>query len=100
MDTVDKAELMMRLLDQQGVKYHHSRLSWQTISCPNVMGHSQGDKNPSARVNLTHGSFACMGCGIRGDAYSVIMAIEGVDFKTAKDRIGMPLNIQSDGFVI
>lgn len=100
MVTVDKAELMMRLLDQQQVKYRPTFMGWQTISCPNTNGHVHGDKNPSARVNLTHGSFACMGCGMKGDAYSMVMTMTGCDFKTALESIGEPLSMSDDGFII
>ena len=96
----DKAELMMQLLDTQGVKYRPGYMGWQTISCPNPAGHVHGDRNPSARVNLTHGSMNCMGCGLKGDAYSVVMVLMETDFRGAVELLGAPLRIEESDFLI
>lgn len=97
--TVDKGELMMQLLDTYGVKYRPSYMGWQSVSCPNTDGHVHGDKNPSARINLTHGSLACMGCGLKGDAYSVLMSLAGISFKEAVQKMGSPLRIEESDFL-
>jgi len=96
---VDKAELMMQLLDTYSVHYRPTYMGWQSVSCPNEDGHVHGDKNPSARVNLTHGSLACMGCGLRGDAYSVLMTLTGCSFKDAVAKMGSPLVIEESDFL-
>jgi hypothetical protein len=100
MDMPDKGEAMIQFLETHGIKYRPTYMGWQSISCPNQNGHVHGDKNPSARVNLTFGGFACMGCGLRGDVFNLIMAINGCDFKTALASVDAPLAKQNNGFVI
>lgn len=84
----DKAELMEKVMDTYDVQFRPSYSGWQSVRCPNDYGHANGDKNPSARLNLTLGGFACHGCEMRGDAYSVVMQMEGVDFVAAKEMLG------------
>ncbi len=79
---------MDKLLVHYDVRYHPSRNGWQTIRCPNEYAHQHGDKNPSARVNIVEGAFICHACGVKGDAYSVWMGINGVDFMAAKKELG------------
>lgn len=89
--TVDKGELMMQTLDSYGTRYKPNHMGWQSVSCPNIAGHVHGDKTPSARVNLTYGYLFCNACTIRGDAYSLLMEMEGLSFKDALGRLGSPV---------
>lgn len=92
-----KADLMEKVLDHYDVRYNPTRNGWQSIHCPNQYGHKQGDKNPSARVNMVEGAFACMGCMLKGDAYSLVMGIEGLTFPQAKEQLGSEIEaIESD----
>ena len=51
---------------------------WQKIRCP-----FHGDKHASAAVNMIDNIFVCHGCGIKGNAFQVIMNQEGVGFREA-----------------
>ena len=84
----DKPGLMEQTLDRYNIRYNPTRSGWQSIHCPNQAGHAQGDRNPSCRLNMTHGLAKCNACELNGDAYNVIMLIEGIDFREAKARIG------------
>ena len=44
------------------------------------------DAHASASVNEDEGVFKCHACGAKGDVYKLIMAVEGVDYRTAKKR--------------
>ena len=96
----DKPELMVSLLDEYDVRYENHRSGWQSVRCPNEFGHARGDENPSARLNLTLGLIRCMGCDLNGDAYSVVMVVEGVNFLTAKERLGNPESVREENWII
>jgi DNA primase len=53
------------------------------------------ERTPSFHVSLERGTYHCFGCGVGGDIFSFIQAIEGVDFKGAlkllAERAGVPL---------
>lgn len=85
---MDKSELLEEVLDRYDIRFNHTYNGWQTVQCPNEYGHSHGDKNPSARVNMTHGMFACMGCELKGDGYTILMEIEHLTFLEAKEQLG------------
>lgn len=85
---MDKSDLIEKVLDQYGVRFRAERSGWQSIQCPNEMGHAHGDRNPSARLNMTLGLMRCLGCDLSGDGYNVIMHIEGVNFLKAKSILG------------
>ncbi len=85
---MDKAELLEKVLDRYGVDFIATRSGWQSVRCPNELGHARGDENPSARVNLTLGMAKCLGCGLSGDGYNIIMAVDDIDFKTALEVLG------------
>jgi DNA primase len=76
---------MRQVLDRYGVQYGY-RLGWQAVRCPNRMVHD--DQHPSAGVNLTEGAFVCHTCGLKGDAFAVLMELEGIDFPTALRELG------------
>ena len=56
-------------------------------------------RESSARVNLTIGMIACMACDLSGDAYTLLMVVEGIDFKEAADRIGSPSKTEEDWLI-
>lgn len=85
---MDKTELLEKTLDRYSVRYNPARSGEQSVSCPNTQMHSNNDKHPSARINLTKGLFYCMGCGLKGDGYSIIMGIENLDFAAAREALG------------
>lgn len=98
--TIDKGAALAQFLDQHGVRYRSGYMGWQSVSCPNPNGHVHGDRTPSARVNLTHGGFTCMGCGLSGDVYSLIMELNRCGFKEATELIGSPVSLSESDYLI
>ncbi len=96
----DKPELMVGILDEYDVRYNNHRAGWQSIRCPNDLGHANADQNPSARLNLTLGLIRCMGCDLNGDAYTLVMAVEGINFLAAKERLGNPDSKREENWII
>ena len=97
MTEVDKGEMIQQVLDRYDIRYKPNYNGWQTIHCPAVDRHPRGDRNPSARVNVIIGGFKCMACLLSGDAFTLLMEIEGVDFLQAKEQLGNPVvRIESD----
>jgi hypothetical protein len=84
----DKSELMIQTLEHYGVRFNPNKNGWQSVRCPNEHGHVHGDQNPSARASIGAGGFFCHGCLMKGDAYSIVMTIENVDFPRAKELLG------------
>ena len=80
---IDKADLLVKVLERYAVDYVPSKSGWQSVRCPNELGHARGDENPSARINLTVGMAHCHGCGLSGSGYDIVMAVEDVDFQAA-----------------
>lgn len=72
---------------------HVPEVGWHDMRCPFSDGHANGDRTKSARVNLAEGAFACMACGVKGDAWALIKDREGLDFRGAldfaRDRLGV-----------
>jgi len=92
---VDKSEILMKVLDQYQVRYNPNKSGEQSISCPNKNVHP--DRHPSCSLNLTKGVLYCQGCGLSGDAYSIMMTIQDITFKQATEAIGKPyVSIESD----
>jgi DNA primase len=61
---------------------------WRKMRCINEAGHARGDRNPSASVNPTTGRYTCFACGLSGDAYDLLMQLEGIDFLKARATLG------------
>ena len=55
---------------------------WHAIKCP-----FHDDRRASASVNPDEGVFRCHACEIKGDAYAIVMSVEGVGFPEAKERV-------------
>ena len=97
---MEKPELMEQILDTYDIRFNPTRSGWQSVRCPNEAAHAHGDRNPSARLNMTIGIIRCMGCDLNGDAYNVLMAIKGCDFKAAKDELGgVSVAVESDWLI-
>lgn len=83
MSHYDKGELMVKVLDRYQAGYRPWQHGWQKIRCINPVGHSHGDRTPSATVNVVEGAYVCFACGLKGDAYSLLEELEGITFKQA-----------------
>ncbi len=94
---IDKSEMLINILERYDVHYNPARSGEQSVSCPNKEAHS--DRNPSCSVNLGKGVLFCQGCGLSGDAYSVVMSIEGVPFTAAIEQLGKPYVISESDFL-
>lgn len=55
-----------------------NRNGWVSIRCP-----FHSDTRASAAVNANFAGFNCLGCGIKGNAISLIMEVEKIDFISA-----------------
>jgi len=57
------------------------------------------EKTPSFHVSLERNSYMCFGCGEKGDIFTFVEKIDGVDFKTAlaqlAERAGVVLKKQA-----
>jgi DNA primase len=51
---------------------------WRKMKCP-----FHDDSHASAAVNYDKNAFVCHGCGIKGDAYSLIMDRERINYREA-----------------
>ncbi len=83
-----KSEVLQRYLTEKGVDYHPGRMGWQKVSCFSDDGHPNGDRNPSASVNLVTGHYHCFGCELAGDVYDLVMELESLTYPEAKKRLG------------
>ena len=66
---------MQRVLSHYGLEVQPGT-RWRSVRCP-----FHSDQHASARVCLT--GFACLACGIKGDAIKVIMKVENAEFGRA-----------------
>ncbi len=59
------------------------------------------EKTPSFHVSAERGTYHCFGCGVGGDIFTFVEAIEGLDFKGAlkvlAERAGVPLVYERPG---
>lgn len=67
------------ILDHLGVEFDADKLTNQKVNCP-----IHEDAVASASVNLEEGLINCFGCDLRGDAITLIMETEGLEFVEAK----------------
>jgi DNA primase len=58
------------------------------------------ERTPSFSVNADEGFYHCFGCGVGGDAFGFVMAIEGLDFVGALEslaqRYGIELTVEDE----
>jgi DNA primase len=52
------------------------------------------EKTPSFHISPERGSYYCFGCGEKGDIFSFVEKIEGVDFKSALTTLGERAGVQ------
>jgi len=57
-----------------------TRHGWFSMKCP-----FHDDRHNSASATRDDNAFCCFACQIKGDAYAIIMAKEGVGFREAID---------------
>ena len=90
-DTVQQIKERLSIVDvvSQYVKLERSGATVRA-RCP-----FHGERTPSFHVSLDRGTYHCFGCGVGGDIFSFVQAIEGVDFKGAlkilAERAGVQL---------
>lgn len=95
-DTVQQIKERLSIVDvvSQYVKLERSGATVRA-RCP-----FHGERTPSFHVSLDRGTYHCFGCGVGGDIFSFVQAIEGVDFKGAlkilAERAGVQLVYNKD----
>lgn len=70
-----------RVLEHYGAEDVPTGGKWQPMKCC-----FHEDRHASARVSPDDGAFACLACGIKGDALAVIMKVEKIEFVCALER--------------
>ena len=78
------------ILDRLGVEYDPDKAGNQKVNCP-----AHEDNVASASVNLDEGLLNCFGCDIKGDAITLLMRVEGLEFGEAK-RLAQELSREVD----
>ena len=86
----DKASLLTSILDRYDCRYRVDHQGDQKVSCINDAEHPNGDRNPSASINLSKGLYHCFACGLSGDGYSLLRNIEGWDAKKVNEMMDSP----------
>ena len=90
-DTVQQIKDRLSIVDvvSQYTKLDRSGSSLRA-RCP-----FHAEKTPSFHVSPDRGTYHCFGCGVGGDIFSFVEAIEGLDFKGAlkilAEKAGVPL---------
>lgn len=67
------------VLDKYDVEYNPDKDGNQQVLCP-----FHPDTRASASVNLGEGLFKCFGCEVKGDAITLLMVHDGMEFREAK----------------
>src|SRR6185436_13685523 len=90
-DTVQQIKDRLSIIDvvSQYVKLDRAGSSLRA-RCP-----FHAEKTPSFHVSVDRGTYHCFGCGVGGDIFSFVEAMEGLDFKGAlkvlAEKAGVPL---------
>ena len=77
----DKTALLEEVLERYAARYRPHHSGNQKLSCINQDAHPNGDRNPSASVNLNKGLYHCFACGLSGDGYDLMLELEGMKAK-------------------
>lgn len=72
---------LIELLDSWGMDVPHNRSGWASVRC----GFHE-DRTKSASVHADAGHYYCFACGVRGDAWDLIMHRDGVSLREAMRR--------------
>lgn len=54
------------------------------------------DKTPSLSIDLQRGLFNCFGCGAKGDVFTFLQKLKGIDFVTALEEVGKIAGVSSN----
>jgi len=96
-DTVQQIKDKLSIVDvvSQYVKLERSGSSLRA-RCP-----FHAEKSPSFFVSADRGTYHCFGCGVGGDIFSFVEAVEGLDFKGAlkvlANKAGVEIVYERDG---
>lgn len=96
-DTVQQIKDRLSIVDvvSQYVKLERAGSSMRA-RCP-----FHAEKTPSFHVSADRGTYHCFGCGVGGDIFSFVEAIEGLDFKGAlkvlAERAGVEIVYEKGG---
>jgi DNA primase len=89
-DAVQQIKDRLNILDVVGqyVELHRAGKHFKG-RCP-----FHGEKTPSFHVSPERGTYHCFGCGVGGDIFSFIEAIDGVDFKEALKTLAQKAGVE------
>jgi len=90
----DRTKLLEDVLERYGSRYRPSYKGNQKVRCIDSRAHPNGDRNPSASVNLGKGVYHCFACGLSGDGYSLLKALEGWDAKQVNEFMDSPRQVE------
>lgn len=89
-DAVQQIKERLNILDIVGqyVELHRAGKHFKG-RCP-----FHNEKSPSFHVSPDRGTYHCFGCGVGGDIFSFIQAIDGVEFKEALKTLAQKANVE------
>lgn len=83
----DKTALLEAVLDRYDVRFRPDHTGNQKVRCLDSTAHPNGDRNPSASVRLPVGLYNCFACGLSGDGYDLMLALEGMKAKDVNEAL-------------
>ena len=85
-DDVKSTVRIATLASEAGYKLSRGGSGEQMCICPSP---DHNDSNASCSINDAKNLFQCHGCGVKGDVINWVMMVEGCDFKSALDKLGV-----------